>query len=158
MPANKIDPNLPSEHRKGIVIVADGKCPDNGNSTYIGGTFKLFKDGVHIPVTIGGQKGIAHPEFEFEHEIKTSPVAECLTLIRVLDYVRDLQLANPNIPLPLISILMDNKMVVGFGTQTMNAKEPHMIKLRARITTHPMLPGVAVGWIPGKVVKKILGH
>lgn len=158
MPANKIDLNLPSEHRKGIVIVADGKCPDNGNSTYIGGTFKLFEDGVHIPVTIDGQKAIAHPEFEFEHEIKTSPVAECMTLIRVLDYVRDLQLANPNIPLPLVSILMDNELVVHFANQTRQAKEPHMIKLRARITTHPMLPGVAVGWIPGKVVKKILGH
>jgi hypothetical protein len=53
---------------------------------------------------------------------------------------------------------MDNKMAVGFGTQTMNAKEPHMRVLRARITTHPALQGVAVGWIPGSLMKKVLGH
>ena len=154
-----IDPNLPSEHRKGIVIVADGKCPENGcDTSFLGGSFKLFLDGVNKPVMFDGKKS-NHPEFEHKDQpLRTSPVAECLTLIRVLDYVRDLEIANAGKPLPLISILMDNKMVVGFANQTMNAKETHMQVLRARITTHPALKGVAIGWIPGKTVKRILGH
>jgi hypothetical protein len=154
-----IDLNLPNEHRKGIVIVADGRCPENGCETsFLGGSFKLFLDGVNKPVTLDGRRA-NHAEFEHKDQpVHTSPVAECLTLIRVLDYVRDLEVANAGKALPLISILMDNRMVVGFANETMNAKEPHMQVLRARITTHPALQGVAVGWLPGKVVKRILGH
>src|SRR5689334_9212555 len=118
-----IDSNVPSEHRKGIVIFADGGCPDNGQATSMYGTFKLYRDGVNIPVTIGKEKSTHHRFDWTEEEHNTAPMAECLTLLKVLDYVRDLELMNTNKPLPPISVYLDNKMVVGFGTQTMNAKE-----------------------------------
>ena len=153
-----IDPNVPSELRKGIVIFADGGCPDNGASTSMYGTFKLYKDGVNVPITVAGAKH-THPRFDWmEEPHNTSPMAECLTLLKVLDYVRDLVVANPDKPMPLISVYMDNKMVVGFGTQTMNAKEANMVKARTRIVTHPALKNVMVAWIPGNTMKKILGH
>ena len=158
MPTKQIDPNVPSEHRKGISIYADGGCPDNGSATSMYGTFKLYLDGVNMPVTIGREKCL-HPRFDWTEEPhNTSPMAECLTLLKVLDYVRDLAVTNVNKPLPIIAIYMDNKMTVGFANQTMNAKDPHMVKARARITSHPALPGVAVGWIAGEVMKRILGH
>ena len=156
-----IEDRVPKEYRKGVVIFADGKCKGNGDeNAEIGGSFMLFKDGKITPIYFNDllQRHV-HLGYA-EHPVRTSPVAECLTLIDVLNYVQSFveRCKGMGVAAPPITVLMDNEMAVHFANQEWNAKEPHMIPLRSQIVTHPALGSVTVKWISGKIMKLILGH
>jgi ribonuclease HI len=155
-----IEECVPPEYRKGIVIFADGKCKGNGDlDSEIGGSFMLFQNGRLTPVLYDGRLQ-RHVELHHTHDIPTSPVAECMTLISVLNYVDAFKARcqdNQMTP-PPITILMDWEGVVKFANKQWQGNEPHIKTLRQAIATHPALDGVTVKWLNNKVMKKILGH
>jgi hypothetical protein len=151
---------LPPEYRKGVVIIADGKCKGNGDvDGEIGGSFMLFENGRLRPVLYDG-KMLNHVELHHEHEIPTSPVAECMTLIKVLNYVNAFtaRCQDNQMTPPPITILMDWEGAVKFANKQWQGNAPHIKQLRDQIVTHPALDGVTVKQIHNKVVKRILGH
>ena len=151
---------VPPEYRKGIVIFADGKCHGNGDADgEIGGSFMLFKDGKIQPVMYDGRPQ-RHVEFHHAHDIPTSPVAECMTLIDVLHYVDAFRARcqDAQIDPPPVTILMDWEGVVNFANKKWQGNEPHIKVLREQIVTHPAVDIVTVKWISNKVMKRILGH
>ena len=123
----------------------------------------LFNNGKQTPIQYKGNQcshvGLAHEYFK-DAEVHTSPVAECMTLIAVLNYVQGLINRSQQVgkTLPTVTIVMDNEMAVKFANQAWKAKQENMKKLREQIVDHPALPHVSVQWVSGDTMKKILGH
>jgi ribonuclease HI len=155
---NPIEEKVPQQYRSGIVIFADGLCSRNGTQDAVmGGSYMVFNNGKQMRFSRKGEQSV-HRELSFKNEtIQTSPVAECLTLIDVLEYVQEVrQRASTQ---PHITVCMDNAMAVGFANQTQKAHEPHTKILRDRIVNHPARDeNLTVVWVPRKVIATILGH
>ena len=158
---NIIEQNVPQHYKQGIVIFADGACSRNGTAdAMMSGSFMLFNNGVQTPLMHNG-KQTRHAGLSFKDaEIQTSPVAECMTLIAVLNYVQGLIDRSKAAQkfLPTVTIVMDNEMAVKFANQAWKAKQENMKKLREQIVDHPALGHVSVQWMSGDAMKKILGH
>jgi ribonuclease HI len=161
---NPIEEKVPQQYRTGIVIFADGSCSRNGTADAVmGGSYMLFNNGKQTPVLHKGKQcqhvGLTHEYFK-DAEVHTSPVAECMTLIAVLNYVQGLveRSKAAHKALPTVTIVMDNEMAVNFANQTWKAKQENMKKLRQQIVDHPALGHVSVQWMSGDTMKKILGH
>ena len=158
---NTIEQNVPQQYKQGIVIFADGACSRNGTADAVmSGSFMLFNNGMQTPLMHNG-KQTRHVGLSFKDtEIQTSPVAECMTLIAVLNYVQGLinRSQQAGKTLPTVTIVMDNEMAVKFANQTWRAKQENMKMLREEIVDHPALQHVSVQWMSGDTMKKILGH
>jgi ribonuclease HI len=151
---------VPPEYRKGIVIFADGKCAGNGDvDGEIGGSFMLLQDGEIKPVMYDGRLQ-KHVELHHEHDHRTSPVAECMTLISVLNYVNAFKARcqDSQMTPPPITIVMDWEGAVKFANKEWQGNEPHIKRLRDQIVTHPALESVTVKRIHNKIMKRVLGH
>jgi ribonuclease HI len=161
---NADEQNVPEQYRTGIVIFADGACSRNGTpDAVMSGSFMLFNNGRQTPVMHNG-KQVRHVQLPASHykdaEVQTSPVAECMTLIAVLNYVQGLieRSKRAERSLPTVTIVMDNEMAVNFANQAWKAKQENMKKLRSQIVDHPAHSHVSVQWMSGDRMKKILGH
>jgi ribonuclease HI len=161
---NTIEQNVPQQYKQGIVIFADGSCSRNGTAdAMMGGSYMLFNNGRQTPVLYKGRQcihvGLTADYFK-DAEVQTSPVAECMTLIAVLNYVQGLieRTRQAGKSLPTLTIVMDNEMAVKFANRAWKAKQENMKKLREQIVDHPALPHVSVQWMSGDTMKKILGH
>src|SRR5512140_2035129 len=91
---NAVEQNVPQQYKTGIVIFADGSCSRNGTAdAQMGGSYMLFNNGKQTPVMHKGKPclhpGLTHEYFK-DAPVHTSPVAECMTLIAVLNYVQGL--------------------------------------------------------------------
>jgi ribonuclease HI len=161
---NTIEQNIPQQYKQGIVIFADGRCSRNGTAgAQMGGSYILFNNGKQTPI-LYKDKPCLHPSLPHDYfkdaEVHTSPVAECMTLMAVLNYVQGLVNRSKEAEkgLPTVTIVMDNEMAVNFANQSWKAKQENMKKLCQQIVDHPALPHVSVQWLSGDVMKKILGH
>jgi ribonuclease HI len=154
---NPIEEKVPQEYRKGIVIFADGRCSRNGSADAVmGGSYMTFKEGKQV-VMSHKENPTRHAQLSLHHEFLTSPVAECMTLLDVLNYIGVLRRNNTN--LPHIMVCMDNDMAVNFANQVWKAKEPHLKTLRSMLVDHPAnTDAVTIKWVPREIIANILGH